>query len=105
MSERQIDDAIDHAVRDLMNVDADSAFRARVAERLRQPEPRRHAWRQLAVASAAAAVVVIGVAVLRDKPAPSSVPASAVVASAPAAAPVAAPPVQPVPAVSPEPRP
>ena len=31
MTERQIDEAIDAAVRDLMNVDADPAFRARVS--------------------------------------------------------------------------
>ena len=105
MSERQIDDAIDHAVRDLMNVDADSAFRARVAERLHQPKPRGHVWRQLAIASATAAAIVIGVAMWRDKPAPANLPTPGLVASAPTAPPVAAPPVPPAPVASREPRP
>jgi hypothetical protein len=52
MSERHIDEAIDAAVRDLMDVDADPAFRARVVERLRKPRPRL-LWRQLSVGTAA----------------------------------------------------
>jgi hypothetical protein len=78
MSERQIDKAIDDAVRDLMNVDADPAFRARVVERLRQPKSHGPFWRQFAVAAAAVVVVAIGVALMRqveepgveDQPAP-----------------------------------
>ncbi len=38
MSERQIDEAIDEAVRDLMNVDADAAFRARVVDETAQAD-------------------------------------------------------------------
>lgn len=71
MSERQIDEAIDDAVRDLMNVDADPAFRARVVERLRTPKSHANFWRQPIVAAAAVLLVVIGVALLRkttDKP-------------------------------------
>jgi hypothetical protein len=64
MSERQIDKAIDAAVRDLMDVDADPAFRARVVERLRRPKPRGSFWRPLSMA-AAALVVIIGVVVMR----------------------------------------
>lgn len=64
MSERQIDDAIDAAVRDLMNVDTDPAFRARVVERLRQPTPHGSWWRQITVA-AAALVVVVAVVLMR----------------------------------------
>ena len=71
MSERQIDEAIDEAVRDLMNVDADPAFRARVVERLRKPKSHAPFWRQPMVAAAAVIVVVIGVALMRktEKPA------------------------------------
>lgn len=77
MSERQIDEAIDEAVRDLMNVDADPAFRARVVERLRKPKPHAPFWRQPIVAGAAVVVVVIGVALMRktEKPAVEERPA------------------------------
>jgi negative regulator of sigma E activity len=77
MSERQIDEAIDEAVRDLMNVDADPAFRARVAERLREPKPHAPFWRQPMVAAAAVVVVVIGVALMRktEKPVDEERPA------------------------------
>ena len=77
MSERQIDEAIDEAVRDLMNVDADPAFRARVVERLRKPKPHAPFWRQPMVAAAAVVVVVIGVALMRktEKPAVEERPA------------------------------
>src|SRR3954471_22887585 len=70
MSERQIDAAIDAAVRELMDVDADPAFRARVAARLHKRKAPVHFWPALAVASAAAALMAIGVFVVRDTPAP-----------------------------------
>jgi hypothetical protein len=95
MSERQIDEAIDQAVRDLMNVDADSAFRARVVDRLRKPKSRPPFWRQLAIASGAAAIVVISVVMTRDgeRPAVEAPPAAAsAVTPQPAVAPVAAEP-------------
>src|SRR5689334_7617088 len=82
MSERQIDDAIDAAVRDLMNVDTDPAFRARVVERLHEPKPRAGLWRQLSFA-AAALVVVIGLMFMRGAPRPPVEPRSTQVASAP----------------------
>ena len=70
MSERQLDDAIDRAVRDMMSVDADGAFRARVFERLEQPKPR-IGWRAMALAGAAASIVVISLMVTRTpEPAP-----------------------------------
>ena len=37
MTEREIDTVIDRAVRDLMDVDTDAAFRARVTARLHRP--------------------------------------------------------------------
>jgi hypothetical protein len=70
MSERQLDDAIDRAVRDMMSVDADGAFQARVLERLEQPKPRL-GWRAMALAGAAASIVVISLMVTRTpEPAP-----------------------------------
>ena len=70
MSERQIDKAIDDAVRDLMNVDAGPAFRSRVAARLHERPRHFPGWRQLAVAAAAVAAVVIAVVLFRDGGAP-----------------------------------
>jgi len=71
MSERQIDEAIDEAVRDLMNVDADPTFRGRVVERLRTPKTHPPLWRQLSLVAGAVGVAVIGVVLMRnmDKPA------------------------------------
>ena len=95
----RIDEAIDQAVRDLMNVDADSAFRARVVERLRKPKSRAPFWRQLSIVSGAVGILVIAVIMTRDgeKPAVEAPPAA--VASAvtpqPAAEPVAAGPSAP----------
>jgi hypothetical protein len=100
MSERQIDEAIDDAVRDLMNVDADAAFRARVVERLRQPKSHGHFWRQLSLACAAAAVIVTGVVLMRAPEKPfvgqRPAPAATAVTRPPAAEPVAAAPTAPV---------
>ena len=78
MSERQIDQAIDEAVRDLMNVDADAAFRARVVERLRKPASHAPFWRQLSIVSGAVGIAVIAVVLTRSggKPAVETVPAA-----------------------------
>ena len=67
MTEPEIDTAIDRAVRDLMNVDADAAFRARVADRLKRPAARRTRPWLLAV-PAAAAIVVIALVWMRSPP-------------------------------------
>ena len=56
MTEREIDTAIDRAVRDLMDVDADAAFRARVTARLQRPA-RRLLLRPLAAAALTAAAI------------------------------------------------
>ena len=94
-----IDEAIDQAVRDLMSVDADSAFRARVVERLRTPKSRAPFWRQLSIVSAAAAMAVIALVVTRDedKPAVEAPPAAVVSTVTPP------PPVEPA-AAEPAPR-
>ena len=91
MSERQIDEAIDQAVRDLMNVDADSAFRARVAERLRKPKSRAPFWGQLSIVSGAAALVVIVVVMTRDGAKPALQAPAPAVGSAETSRPAAAP--------------
>ena len=82
MSERQIDEAIDKAVRELMNVDADSAFRARVVERLRKPKPRAPFWRQLSIAAGAVGIAVIAVILMREAEKPAGEAPPAAVASA-----------------------
>jgi hypothetical protein len=82
MSERQIDDAIDEAVRDLMNVDADTAFRARVVERLRKPKSQAPFWRQLSIVSGAVGIAVIAVLLTRGVGKPAVEPAPAAVTSA-----------------------
>jgi hypothetical protein len=93
MSERQIlepamsrldriDEAIDKAVRDLMNVDADSAFRARVVERLRKPKPRAPFWRQLSIAAGAVGIALIAVILTREAEKPAVEAPPVAVASA-----------------------
>lgn len=91
MSERQIDEAIDEAVRDLMNVDADPAFRGRVVERLRKPKSHAPFWWQLSIVSGAVGIAVIGVVLTRTGEKPAVEPVPAAVTSA----------VQPRPAVEP----
>src|SRR5687768_8884236 len=83
MTEPEIDTAIDRAVRDLMNVDADAAFRAGVAERLKRPDGRRTRPWLLAV-PAAAAVIVIALAWMRSSPDAPVGPSSVARSEAPA---------------------
>ena len=64
MTEREMDTAIDRAVRDLMDVDTDAAFRARVTERLHRPV--RRAWApQLAAGAVAMLAIVVALIWLR----------------------------------------
>jgi hypothetical protein len=59
MTDERLDQAIDRAARELMNVDADAQFRARVLARVEREAPRRSPWlRGLWVATASAAVVL-----------------------------------------------
>lgn len=67
MTEPEIDTAIDRAVRDLMNVDADAAFLARVAERLERPAAR-PTRRWLLAVPAAAVIILIALAWMRSSP-------------------------------------
>jgi hypothetical protein len=75
MTDERLDQAIDRAARELMNVDADAQFRARVLARVERDAPRRSPWvRSLWLATASAAVV-LGVVLL--KPPVADVPQSA----------------------------
>jgi hypothetical protein len=77
MTEREIDTAIDRAVRDLMDVDTDAAFRARVTARLQRPA-RRLLLRPLAAAALTAAAITG--AFVWMQPSSPGVPASTPVA-------------------------
>jgi hypothetical protein len=68
--ERDLDTAIDRAVRELMDVDADAAFRARVAARLQQRPRRGFGGRHIALAGAAAAVLLAAFVFNASKPGP-----------------------------------
>jgi hypothetical protein len=74
MTEREIDTAIDRAVRDLMNVDTDAAFRARVTARLQRPARRLLLPR---LAAAALTVAAVAAAVIWMRPSAPGAPASA----------------------------
>jgi hypothetical protein len=81
MSEQHLDHAIDRAVREMMNVDADPAFRARVLARLDDPAPRRLSWTSLAAIAAGAAAVLLTFFLLRTPASRESVPTVAEVHS------------------------
>lgn len=85
MTEHELDTAIDRAVRDLMDVDTDGGFRARVAARLEQPRRRVVTPALLALAGAAAAAVV-AFAWTRTPVMTPAVPAPVAVAVAPSPA-------------------
>lgn len=85
MSEKHLDDAIDRAVREMMNVDAGPAFRARVLARLDRPAPRRLTWPRLAAIGAAAAALVLAVVLTRTSD--PGEPAPVTLTQAPPAAP------------------
>lgn len=88
MTEPEIDTAIDRAVRDLMNVDADAAFRARVTARL---EPAGRTWvPRLVTAVVTAAAIVAALIWLR--PSPVNAPESTAALRGPRPAPVVSPP-------------
>jgi hypothetical protein len=76
MTDRQLDDAIDRAVRDMMSVDADAAFRARVFDRLEHRNPTRFSWRPMLVGGAAATVVAIVMMTMSQPDQPSVTPGS-----------------------------
>lgn len=75
MTEREIDTAIDRAVRDLMNVDTDAAFRARVTARLQRPARRLLLLPRLA--AAALTVAAVAAAVIWMRPSAPGAPVSA----------------------------
>ena len=63
---RGIDAAIDRAVHDMMNVDADPAFKARVFARLEQPVRRRIGWPAIGLTGGAVAATVIALTMSRS---------------------------------------
>ena len=94
-SQREIDDAIDRAVRDIMSVEPRAGLRSRVLDRLERPAA---GWFALArLAGAAALLVIVAIAFLMIPPAPRPVAPPTIASSAPAPAPPSVPP----PAVAP----
>jgi hypothetical protein len=87
MSEQDLDRSIDEAVRDIMNVDTDAAFRARVLAQLER-RPRFVSWRRATIAAAATAAVVLAIVLTRPSTEAPSLPtniSSSDVASTPPA--------------------
>jgi hypothetical protein len=85
-----IDVAIDRAVREMMNVDADPAFRSRVLARLDRPAAHWFSWPRAAVAAAAAAALLLSLVLpwtTREEAPPSSIVKTDSRPAAPAAAP------------------
>jgi hypothetical protein len=70
---RNVDDAIDRAVREMMSVDAAPAFRARTLARLEHPGSRTIAWRRVAFAGASTMAVLLAAFIVTRPPAPPGV--------------------------------
>lgn len=64
---RSLDDAIDRAVRHVMNADPRPGFDGRVMRRLERPARRPFAWPHLATAAGALAAIVVLAVVLSDR--------------------------------------
>jgi hypothetical protein len=71
-----MDAAIDRAARDVMNVDADSTFRARVFARLERPAARRFGWPTFGIVGSAAAAAVFAFNVLQSPEPATPLPAA-----------------------------
>jgi hypothetical protein len=89
MTEKDLDHAIDRAVREVMSVDTDGTFRARVMARL-EPRRRVFSWPRLTFATAAGAALVLAFVMTRPQESNvtplSTAPASTSASSAPASA-------------------
>ena len=81
---RLLDDAIDHAVRELVHADARPGFRRRVLDRIHQPKARGSWWPALLIPATAVAVMLFAIVVLRQP----SLPADTTVVGVPTAAPL-----------------
>jgi hypothetical protein len=104
MSEQHLDSAIDRAVREMMNVDTDPAFRARVLARLDDPAPHRVSWMSLAAIATGAAAVVLAFFLLWTPASREPVQTVAEVEPPPAAAPAVSQPQSPASASLPPPQ-
>jgi hypothetical protein len=102
-SDEQLDDAIDRAVREMMDVDPPAGLRARVLARLDAPG---HPWRPARLLAGAAAVAIALLALLqpwRQAPEPEPRLATASPGQPPAVAPQQPPQPAPPPSVQPGP--
>jgi hypothetical protein len=88
MTDPELETAIDRAVRELMSVDADSAFRTRVTARLAQPAPRTWVPRLVAAVVTAAAIVAC---LIWMRPSPLNAPESTAAGRTAPPAPVVSP--------------
>ena len=70
MTEREMDTAIDRAVRDLLDGDSDAAVRARVTARLRRPL--RRAWAPRLAAGAVAMLAIVVALIWLSPPQPAT---------------------------------
>ena len=105
-SDRDVDDAIDRAVRQIMSIDPRAGLRGRVLNRLERPDGGWHALPRLA-AAAALAIVAVAFVMMRSTPepvAPSTIGSRT--AADPVAPPVSFPEAAPAPVAPPgRPRP
>jgi hypothetical protein len=86
MDDKQIDHAIDRAVREMMQVDPRPGMRARVIARVSRPEPRTNPWMRITAAgSLVAALLFVTIMLGRPEPAPGPTPTT--IAEAPRSAP------------------
>jgi hypothetical protein len=76
MTERHLDDAIDRAAREMMAVDADGAFRARLSARLdrARQRPGLFTWTRLGVAGAATVALALAILLPSRQSAPTPAP-------------------------------
>ena len=91
---RLLDDAIDHAVRELVQTDARPGFRRRVLDRLAAPPARRSWLPRVLIPASAFAVIVLAVILMRPE---RDTPAPTVAANPPVTSPVTSPAAPPTP--------
>ena len=65
MTDKDLDSEISRAVREIMSVDTDPAFRARVFARLERSAPRVFTWTRAAIVGSVAGAVILAVLLMR----------------------------------------